>query len=402
MQSQSNPLEDMVSVLTAAQQIYLYPLRDNIVPHLPPENQNELSRFLEEFHALVTKTLFLGDFVDHLRSFLRLQGATVLGLEQNGNQFDGDAMVEEDDTSSVTEARKVTTNIVRSLHKVGLGGAQAQRIFAEVMSELLTAHVNTAYAGQWSSPSTISNQLRDWVENRFARFVVEVLAALDSSQQTEPNSLVPVTLSDVSNWQQRAICDLGALRLRELFEIIVDWDNDSRGAIEDLKQYVTTPAARTHLTTAFSAVLSQRLLQPGASTIEILQVYICIIRAFSVLDPKGVLLDRLARPIRRYLRDRDDTVKIIVGGLLAEPSDDSGSTEALVELAAELNKITELSAMEDDDGDLDWDDMSWMPDPIDAGPGKKYYMYMGYTCLPICRLQTVEELGRNWDADQSV
>jgi anaphase-promoting complex subunit 2 len=32
------------------------------------------------------------------------------------------------------------------------------------------------------------------------------------------------------------------------------------------------------------------------------------------------MLDRIARPIRRYLRDREDTVKVIVSGLLADPA----------------------------------------------------------------------------------
>ena len=359
----------MVRILQATQQVCLYPLANYVVPHLPSEGQHELSRFLEDYHALVAKSIFQGDFADRLRGFLRLQGSIVLGLEQSGDQSE-ESMIEDDEALLVTEARKTISKIMRGLSEVGLGGARAQRIFAEVMSELLTAHVNTTYAGQWTSPSTIPTQLRNWVEDHFARFVVEVLAALNASQKVQTGLPVQVTLADVTSWQQRAICDLGALRLRELFEVVVEWDNDSRGAIEDLKQYVTTPAARTHLTTTFSTAISRRLLQPGASTLEILQVYTCIIRAFSMLDPKGVLLDRLARPIRRYLRERDDTVKILVGGLLADPSDTSGSSDALVELAAELNKITELSAMEDDDGDLDWDDMSWMPDPIDAGPGK--------------------------------
>ncbi len=135
---------------------------------------------------------------------------------------------------------------------------------------------------------------------------------------------------------------------------------------------------RLHLTSSFAAVLSQRLLHPGASTIEILQIYISLIRAFSMLDPKGVLLDRVARPIRRYLRDREDTVKILVEGLLADTEDEDGDPilpggEVLVELAFELNKATELANQDDDDGELDWDDMQWVPDPVDAGPGKSLH-----------------------------
>jgi anaphase-promoting complex subunit 2 len=90
------------------------------------------------------------------------------------------------------------------------------------------------------------------------------------------------------------------------------------------------------------------------------------------LDPKGVLLDRVARIIRHYLRDRDDTVKVIVTGLLSDAIDANGDpiasdSETLTELALELSQH-DLDSSKDDDGELDWDNMEWMPDPIDAAP----------------------------------
>lgn len=270
---------------------------------------------------------------------------------------------------SIDEARHKVLMVMRGLHDVGLGGGRAQRVFAEVMNDMLDDHVKSAYAGQWESPSNVIERLRDWVENQFARFTVEILACLKEENYSDERQTTDVSLADVERWQEMGINRLGALRTNELFNVIVDWEEGSKGAIEDLKHYVTTTAARTHLTTSFSKVVSHRLLQPGAATIEILQVYISIIRAFAVLDPKGVLLDRIARPIRRYLRDRDDTIKIIVGGLLADAEDDeSSATDVLIELATELNKITDIQG-ENDDDKLDWDDMSWVPDPIDAGPG---------------------------------
>ena len=133
---------------------------------------------------------------------------------------------------------------------------------------------------------------------------------------------------------------------------------------------------RNHLVTSFTQVLSQRLLHPGASTTEILQIYISLIRAFALLDPRGVLIDRVARPIRRYLRDREDTVRVIVAGLLVNKEEDKdgeeqmlGQEDTLKDLASELNRVSELAAQSDDDQDLNWDDMNWTPDPVDAGPG---------------------------------
>lgn len=377
--------------------MYLAPLKAYVLPVLSSTRQQQLSGFLESsflqgHHALVAKLLCHNGFTEYLRNFFLRTGSTLLSYKPSGLIADEDAM-EDDHTIAIAELRGAQATIVKVVEEVGLGGAYAQRIFAEVMSELLTEYINSNYAGKWTSPSTIPEQLRDWVENQFARFVVEMLVILDGGIGPIVDPRLQVTLADVASWQQRAICDLGTLRLKELFEIVVDWDNDSKGAIEDLKHYVTTPAARAHLTNHFSGVISNRLLQPGASTTEILQVYTCIIRAFAALDPKGVLLDRLARPIRRYLRERDDTVKIIVGGLLADADDDSNTTDAFVELAIELNKITEIQNADDDDGELDWDDMSWLPDPVDAGPGRDATRFLHVTVTePTYRFQKVEEL----------
>ncbi|MCJ1281850.1 hypothetical protein MMC26_001173 [Xylographa opegraphella] len=366
----ADKLLELVQVLQVLRAVYFAQLQGHVVRHIEERKVYELTKFEERYDAMVAESLSQSSFAGRLRTFLKLRGQIVLRLPVV-DAVDKDAM-EDTAEANWAKARRETHNLMSSINDVGLGGAHAQRIFAEVMSELLTAYINATYAGQWVSPSTVPDELKDWVENSFARFAVEVLAYLGSKEEsTSVDRSVQVSAADLENWKQRAVCDLGALRIKELFEIVVDWDNGSRGAIEDLKQYTTTIAARSHLTNSFSSVLSQRLLQPGASTTEILQVYVCIIRAFAVLDPRGVLLDRLARPIRRYLRDRDDTAKIIVGGLLADETDDPGNTDALIELAAELNKASNIASGDDDDGEMDWDDMNWVPDPIDAGPEYK-------------------------------
>lgn len=376
--SNSDLLADVLQLLRISQAVYFHPLRQHVLSNISETDRHEFTKFQEGYDAMITMSLSKSSFAHHLAQFLKRQGSIILGLDtavllQDENSMDVDKL------SLVHDVRNETLHIMKCVDHVGLGGAQAQRILAEVMSELLTTHVNSTYAGQWTSPSIIPSQLDTWVENHFARFAVQVLACLRKNRKLAADQVSEITTTDLENWKKRAIGDLGTLRLRELFDIVVEWDNNSRGAIEDLKKYITTPAARLHLTTSFSAVISHRLLQPGASTAQILQVYICIIRAFAVLDPKGVLLDRLARPIRRYLRDRDDTAKIIVGGLLADATDEPGTTDVLVELAVELNKATEIAG-DDDDGELDWDDMKWVPDPVDAGPGKDIILGPRTTC----------------------
>lgn len=345
------------------QAIYLHPLRNNIAPLLPNDGKKELLRIVESFHSLFAYSLSQQGLLKHLERFLQQRASDILGVGRGGQP--------EEEPAITQQQRRSTARFMQSLNDVGLGGAKAQRVFAEVMSDALSHHVQSAYAARWTSPSTVPEELRGWIESQFARFIVEILACLKEEDESSGEQLTKVTHADVEKWQEMGINKLGLLRTSELFDVIVDWDNGSQGAIEDLRRYVTNTSARMRLTTSFANVLSHRLLQPGASTTEILQVYIAIIRAFAILDPKGVLLDRVARPVRRYLRERDDTVSIVVGGLLADPEDERNDPDVLIELAAELDKLTTLTGEEEiDDGDLDWDDMSWMPDPVDAGPGE--------------------------------
>ena len=336
------------------------------------QHQHNRSRFLESYHAVLQRTLARTSLSEQLYEYLHQQSALVLGIDVS-QSHDDDSMSEDQEVVS-SRARERTLSSLKTLQMVGLGGNGAQTIFAEVMSDLLALYVDKTYAERWESPSGILRELRIWVEDHFARFVVEVLVILQPISMHRGilrSSESPVTLADVTNWQHKAVRDLGSLRIREMFDIVIGWESketNNRGAIEDLRPYLKTPAARLHLTNAFSQEISTRLLQPGASTSQILQVYICIVRAFAYLEPKGVLLDRVARPIRSYLQDREDTIKIIVGGLLADPDAEKDNPDILAELAIELNKISDLSG-DEDDGD-DWDDMTWMPDPVDAGLGK--------------------------------
>lgn len=356
-------LVQIFRTLQVVQTIYLHPLKHHILPILPDKGSQLLAQAKTNLHGLFAHSIPHGAFSILLGRFLREQALVVLNITATHQT--------QHEAAECSEARQVTMKVVRSLKDVGLAGGRAQRLFAEVMNEVLIKRVESECAGKWSSPSSVPQDLRDWIENQFARFIVEVLACL---YDEAGEKLTQVSHASVQRWQQMGISQLGALRVNELFNVVVDWENGSRGAIEDLKCYIKNPSARLHVTQDFSEVVAHRLLQPGASTIQILQVYISIIRSFTVLDPRGVLLDRVARPIRRYLRERDDTVNIVVTGLLADPEDESSNSETLVELAIELDKTGGLPVEEGrgaDDGELDWDDMNWMPDPVDAPEYKR-------------------------------
>lgn len=280
-------------------------------------------------------------------------------------------MMGEGEESRVTDARKRLLSLFSGLQLVGLGGDKAQKVFASVMNTMMTEFVRAAYTGQWQAPSLALEHLSHWIENVFAQLVVQVLAIINTPESgAKSTDRLDVGWSDVKKWQEIGVARLGELRTSELFAIAVEWPASS-GAIEELRLFTMNPAARYYLTHSFINLLHYRLLHPGAGTNEILQVYISIIRAFNLLDPRGVLLDRIARPIRRYLRDREDTVKVIVSGLLADPADaallPTSSAEILIELSTELARARGR-ALDSNVGELDWDDMHWTPDPVDAAP----------------------------------
>ncbi|KAL8797863.1 MAG: hypothetical protein Q9195_000215 [Heterodermia aff. obscurata] len=353
-------LSDTIQVLQVAQAIYSHPLKNHISSFLAQNGAWELEQARQSLHSLFTHSIPTESFTVHVSQFLKEQASIVLCVNE--------ALDQPLDSAIIAGARRNTIRVMESLKNIGLAGPKVERLFAEVMNGILDQFVAIQFAGKWNSPSKIPEQLRDWIENRFSRFIVEVLAHVRDANLDSGKFSHSISYGDTLKWQQMGIRKLGELRVEELFEVIAEWSLDSQGAIEDLKYYVREGKWRFHLTSMFCDALSRRLLQPGASTTEILQMYMAIIRAFTILDPKGVLLDRVARPIRRYLREREDTVNIVVGGLLADLEDDPPVSGVLYELAEELETTGGLPVDEkvEDLDDLDFDDMMWEPDPVDA------------------------------------
>lgn len=117
-----------------------------------------------------------------------------------------------------------------------------------------------------------------------------------------------------------------------------------------------------------------RLLHPGADTKDILTQYVSIMRCLRIIDPPGVLLYKVADPIRGYLRyvlpfsynkrsnqnsrNRPDTIRCIVASLVG----DGESGDSLVD---DNEPVQPLAQVQNED----YSDPNWEPEPIDAGPG---------------------------------
>lgn len=307
-------------------------------------------------------------------------------------------------------ARLDLMNFVGMLTKSGLAGEKFHIMVAEVMHRCMSAFVYGTYSRVWAGRRSnsdsgskaraqrrLSHNLRDslagdasclgddelvprvvnhaqasrcveavctWTEDMYARLAVEMLSATESDE---------VTYDDLQNWKEMSIGRLAGLRTSELFDIVVNWPN-SHGALDDLRTAITTPQDRLLLTEAFTLELKERLLHPGASTLQILRIYIAMIRSFHALDHSKVLLDRVSFPLQVYLCSREDTARVVIAGLLADTVDEDGNAidsddDKLVELALLLHQGPRETDGQDDD--MDWNDMSWVPDPVDAGPGYK-------------------------------
>ncbi|PKS10554.1 hypothetical protein jhhlp_002308 [Lomentospora prolificans] len=355
--------------LEAAHRQYLYGL------HLLLRGMNEefstaaMGRFRHDLHAMIGNSMS-PNLLGALKAVLRHQIRTSLGVPSKGeNRADND----------MAASRSELVGMVESLHKVGLAGERFQVLFAELMDDMMEEFIFASYAGQWSfgkgrsvrrsmhggpgGGSYCTDHLRSWVENHFSRLAVEVLSQLGEGQ---------VPWSDVAKWKDIALGRLAMLRIQELFDIVLCWPN-SKDGLEDLRVTITTPQRRLQLTDAFSNALQRRLLHPGCSTLKILQVYISMIRTFHALDHSKVLLDRVVHSLQLYLCQRTDAICIVVTGLLADPSKESEELAEgkLVELARLLNDPSQNRRTNVEEEQLDWDDMDWLPVPVDAAVNYK-------------------------------
>ncbi|PFH59684.1 hypothetical protein XA68_12036 [Ophiocordyceps unilateralis] len=325
-----------------------------------------VANFRRELHALVSSSWAAG-LTAALRTVLTRLLDDILMVDVSRPHA-----ADEPTKAQVDRASRAHTelfSLLESLQTIGLAGDSLHVLLAEIMDGRMSDFIDGAYAGVWATSRGAAadapgcmEHLCGWIDDHYGRVAAQVFGSLGGRVSPE----------DVERWREVAVGRLATLRIRELFDIVLHWPR-SRGGLEDLRSAVTTPRRRLQLTDAFSAALQKRLLHPGRSTLAILQTYIAMIRTFHALDASKVLLDRVAHALQLYLCQRDDAIRIVVTGLLANPKTASAAVEGsnrLVELAAMLNDASQQRGRSDDD-DMDWNDMAWVPDPVDAGVNYK-------------------------------
>ncbi|KAK9773452.1 putative Cullin family protein [Seiridium cardinale] len=363
---QTQVLLGNMRTLEAAHRQYLFGLSLTIRALDKEQADHALGRFRRDLHAIVGNSVSTA-LMDSLRHVLGQLMAVILGLPTHANHMNA---------SKVSEARREISQLVESLSKIGLAGERFQVLFAELLNNSMVAYVHGTFAGRWAANSEATThtsmgghiitqpycirELSAWVEDHYARLAVEV---------TNHMGNVQVAWADVEKWKEIAIGRLASLRISELFDIVINWPH-SEGGINDLRYTVTTTQRRLQLTDAFSAALQTRLLHPGRSTLDILRTYIAMIKTFQQLDHSRVLLDRVAYSLQLYLCTREDTVRIIVTSLLtsSKESNEEARKTKLVELVELMRGPDQNNSDRQED---EWDDLSWVPAPVDAGTNYK-------------------------------
>ncbi|RFU76199.1 anaphase-promoting complex subunit 2 [Trichoderma arundinaceum] len=365
----SQILLSIIGTLEAAHRQYLYGLM-LIVRGFRDDTSAEaaMTKFRRDMHAIVGNS-WTPELTAVLRSVLHHNLRIILGSSSRDNGL-GPGWSRD---ANVPKARGELLSLLESLQQVGLGGDKFQVLFAEIMDACMQDYIRDSYSKVWKISDGRQNarsttgplcltHLCDWIENHYGRLAVEVLGRLGGQ----------VAWNDVERWRDVAIGRLATLRMHELFDIVLHWP-DSKGGLDDLASSVTTPQRRLQLTDAFSATLQARLLHPGRSTLDILQTYISMIRTFHALDHSKVLLDRVVPALKLCLWNRDDAIRIVVTGLLANTNTANSDENKgkLVELAVILNETSQQQQSRADEEDLGWNDMTWVPDPVDAGVNYK-------------------------------
>lgn len=233
-----------------------------------------------------------------------------------------------------------------------------ERLAGQVLTSFSQVRIESHMEKLCSGSFDISHMgfLDDWLEITVVAWLTRIYCAGSSKPPSDDTYIQ----NAISKFRQKLSYFMHhsytMLRIDQLFNIIIEYP-DSLPAVEDIRIGLQMTDLRPTLCRKLQSALETRLLHPGVNTPDILTAYISTIKALRYIDPSGVILETVTKPVKNYLRNREDTVRSVVSSLTEEG--------AGCELAEELAKF---AAEPDGDEDKDeiWDE--WVPDPVDADP----------------------------------
>jgi hypothetical protein len=240
--------------------------------------------------------------------------------------------------AQITEGMSSGENVtyVEAFHALGwhrLHSAAFQKaLITLIVSKLLELSEDIGSDEQMRPP------LDEWLEDELFPYANKVLGE-------------PLSAKQVGELRSAATSHLALERARTLFEMVAEYP-DSMIGLKELRDCLKRSDTVGDVGQRFRTALQKRLLHMGASTTQILDFYVSMIKALRILDPSDFLLNYVAAPVRKYLLTRKDAVRCIVGSL----------TEGRAsELHGELKQGGNLAYAPDEDDEEGGPGANWEP-----------------------------------------
>ncbi|XP_063702469.1 anaphase-promoting complex subunit 2 [Culicoides brevitarsis] len=254
-------------------------------------------------------------------------------------------------TELVETFRKTNSKLL----EMGILDRIAGYTLTKLIQEQIDKHVKDFCTGRYDE-SHISN-LENWLNTA----VLDWLTKIYNNGSLDMSNTEQKTKDAINNFQLKLNYYLfevyANIIIEQFFNIIIEFP-DSQAAIDDLKICLDKLNLKGHLIRTIKNSLETRLLHPGVDTADILTGYVAAIKTLKHLDKTGVLLQTVIEPVKEYLRNRQDTVRCVVSGLI----DDEGPTDLADELArSETLKTEDTIALDDM---TNWE--KWKPDDIET------------------------------------
>lgn len=78
--------------------------------------------------------------------------------------------------------------------------------------------------------------------------------------------------------------------------------------------------------------VKKRLLIPGVITQNILNQYLNMLKVLQIIDPHGIVFEKITVPIKTYLLKRNDTLRCIISHMTENGEISSGLTRDMVRI----------------------------------------------------------------------
>lgn len=240
--------------------------------------------------------------------------------------------------------RAVFGEEITLIKQFGFADIYRNDILAMLYDEM-ECYISKKLRGEYEDP--VLPVIEEWISSTVITFCARIFSPRSTSESLR------------ENFQSKSQLALARARAGELFDMVRDFP-ESTPAVLELRQASHASGTTSFLGKTLKRALCGRLLHLGASTSDIIAVYVKMIRCFRILDPSNLLLNFVAKPIRRYLVSRKDTIRCIVSSL-TEGDDDNLHGELRAGGSLEYGAGNHDNSDDEEDEEDAAPDLHWVP-----------------------------------------